>query len=81
MGEVGSEGAGERRRDKEKIGRKRRRAGVEGREESEGQKDRSCDKSWGGNEGRCYFSAAVVCSSGPAGKLGNGTLKHFTCTN
>ena len=58
-------------------------AGVEGREESEGQKDRSCGKrgerGGGGGEGgegrgeegrRCYFNTSVVCSSGPAGKRG-----------
>lgn len=80
---------GERRRDKKKMEREAKEcrgeeAGVEGQGESEGQKDGSCDRSegeGGGGGGGCYFNTSAVCSSGPAGKRGNGTLKHFTCMN
>lgn len=57
-------------RDKKKDGKKvKEEAGVEGRGESEGQKDRSCDKSGGRRRGGDGFNTSVVCFSG------NGTFK------
>lgn len=69
-------------RDKKKDGKKvKEEAGVEGRGESEGQKDRSCDKSGGRRRGGDGFNTSVVCFSGPAGKRGMELLKHFTRMN
>lgn len=66
-GRTGSEGAKKRMRDKKKDGKKvKEEAGVEGRGESEGQKD-SCDKSGGRRRGGdvstpllCVFRAPQV---------------------
>lgn len=52
----GGEGAA-KRRDKRKMERKRGSAGVEGQQENEGRKDRSCDKSEGGG----VISTPLLC--------------------
>ena len=75
-------------------GVQRGEAGVEGREESEGQKDRSCDKSEEGGEGRGeegrggerrgggVISTPLLCVLQAPQVNGEWNfLKHFTCMN